>query len=130
MFQDQEDGRVERAEERRADPVDHGAEDAAVEMEVEGIGGDEVMGGAALEGLVDNALEGLVDNEMNPEPLMSMRPARIRCWADEFADDDDDDDVIDLGAWGDCQTSDDLVSIVIRGAAQVHEPTEQVRRLC
>ena len=132
IFTEQDDGRVERAEGRRADAVDHGGPDAVVEMEV---GDDEAMGEAAQEGMSEDDFIPLPPGEgdMDPEqflPMMSARPARMK-WADQF---DDEDDIVDeSGVWADFQSvelAENLVTVVTRGAAREVEPKEQVRRLC
>ena len=136
IFQTQDDGRVERAEDRRAGPGDLSAEAVAMD-------GDADADLAAPQGdadIAEDAMEGL-EGLAGEEPMQVLNcftkitncaqllPAKRARWADAYEVNDDNES--DLGDWQKYQADrDDLVSTIVRGAAQVSTPKEEVRRLC
>ena len=133
IFQAQDDGRVERAEDRQAIPVDLGAEAVIPDGAAMEVAEDANLVEAAddlqwdMDIYHDTAMEGPAEDE--PMQVLAVQPAKSVRWADVC--DSDEDDEADLGVWKKVQAKGDyLVSLIARGAAQVSAPKEEVRRLC
>jgi hypothetical protein len=133
IFEAADDGRVERAADRRDGPADIGAEivvangEAAIDPEdvaADGLEWDmDIYDDPAMEGL-----EGIAEENPEAMDIRAFRQTTSRRWADVCEDSDAESD---LGAWATYPVEDkSLVATIQRGAAQVNVPKEEVRRTC